>query len=226
MISGPLRYLIGADAATVVAVSGHVTEIPYDAARAIAAPSILYGNLLDEEYARHHRYPPYLKQGETAHEWNEGQIDPAGAGWLRNLDDQIAKARRLNATALELDNADSYHLDEVTEAYDYVHAAGVDVVAKNPLLVEGDHVALLSHPAVVGVVVEADCGTCDGMQSLRRLAGKPTLPVWFVSNKREKAWAGRRAATINYRGYVEMGVTWCPATDDYSQCVDILVPRP
>lgn len=227
MIRGPLRYLIGADAARIAGSADHLTMLPYDTTARPGGGGIymLYGNLLDELYDER-RYPPYAKQGQTAEEWHEGQISPSGAGWHRNLDDQFAKAKRLNVAAIELDNADSYHMPDILDALDRARAAGCLVVAKNPLLVEENNTRYLEHPSIIGAICEAGSGTCDGMQALRLQADKPTLPVWWVGNAGDRPWCRKRRDAIITRNYLEMGVTWCPSPEDYSQSVDILMPRP
>lgn len=226
---GPLRYLIGADADKVVGQAGVITEIPFDATRAPHEGStVLYGNLLDETFdadTGKGKYGPYMRPSDTAEEWGEGQIDPNGAGWHRNIDDQIAKAKRLGIGVIEWDNPDSYLLPQVLDALHRTLSAGMLALAKNPLLVDGGAVRYIAHPAVIGAICEAGSGTCDGMQALRHQANKPNMPVWWVGNAGDRAWCLRRRGAIISGDYFEMGVTWCRSKNDYSESADILLPR-
>ncbi len=225
MIRGPIRYLIGAENPR--GETGCVTVIAFDSpSRERAGTIVQYGNLLDEKYSAR-RYGPYARdQSGTPEEWGEGRIDSRGKGWKRNLNDQIVRAKEKGISLMEWDNWDSYHVAEILDALDLSLANGISVLAKNPTLVEGDRVKLMMHQSIVGAIVEAGAGTCDGMQELRVTCGKPLMPVWFVCNKTERAWARTRADAISARKYLEMGVTWCPSGDDYSEFKDILKPTP
>jgi hypothetical protein len=81
----PLRYLIGTDTSG-LGREGEITEVSYRTIKPTARGiSVKYCNLFDEENTG--RYGPYLHASDTAAQYNEGQIDPAGAGWTRNLQD-------------------------------------------------------------------------------------------------------------------------------------------
>jgi hypothetical protein len=227
----PLRYLIGVDEDTNNGKSGYVTECNYDIT---AAPrfgqGIKYGNLFYEKYrkasaAERERYAPYLHTSDTAEEYHEGQIDPKGLGWYRNLDDQFDRAKSQQFHYIELDNPDAYHVEDVLRAVDRAWAAGLYVIAKNPILVEGNNTDYLKHPAVVGCVVEQNCGTCNGMDVLRRAAYKPLLPVWFVSfgGPTSLQWARKRAAVIKANEFSNMSVSWC-SVGEYENVIDIYTP--
>jgi hypothetical protein len=225
---GPLRYLIGID--NIEGEDGYVTEVSYDTEHkpVIGEDVWQYGNLFYEKYAEasHEErafYGPYLHSSDVAEEYDEGQIDPNGPGWERNLDFQIKRCKERGINKIELDNPDAYHSRYVIDAVNYVAEAGLLVIAKNALLVEGDASAYLAHPAVVACVVEKGAGTCDGMEQLRRAANKPLLPIRYVAFGDGKAWALKRKAAIQSRGYVEMGVTYSPI-GEYSSCRDILKP--
>jgi len=225
-----LRYLIGGNDSYSGADS-EVTELSYDAEHPPQhGIGVKYGNLFNEKYgeqssAERAKYAPYLEQGDTAAEYNEGQIDPAGQGWNKNLDEQFARAKAQGFTIIELDNPDSYEMDDVMGAADRAHAAGLQLLAKNPQICQGDRVGYVAHPAVVGIVVERDCGTPDQMDVMRRNAGKPTLPVWFVAFGSGKSWAERMAEKAAAAQYVNMGVTYC-TQGEYRNSTDLLVPVP
>jgi hypothetical protein len=101
---------------------------------------------------------------------------------------------------------------------------GLKVIAKNPGLVEGDCKSYVAHPNVVGIIVEKDAGTPDEMEALRKGAGKPTLPVWFVAfgKGKGKEWADKTAAAA--AKYKNMGVTYS-TKGEYKDAADVLLPN-
>ncbi len=229
MLVGPLRYLIGAD--TTEGEDGCIIEVGYDQTR-LPAKGLgfwKYGNLFNEKYADQGRrereyFGPYLHSSDTADEYDEGQIDPRGPGWQRNLNQQFAQATGDGFKIIELDNPDAYSARDVIAAVELAAQAGLQVVAKNPLLVEGDHISYVKHPAVVAIVVEAGAGTTDGMDWLRRAAGKPLLPVFFVAFGNGRHWIEARARVIIAKQYHNMGATYSNA-GEYTNSIDIIKPR-
>jgi hypothetical protein len=193
--------------------SGYITEVGYDAPRpSDVGESWLYGNLFNEKYAEQSEaerayFGPYLDTSDTAQEYNEGQIDPNGKGWLRNLDMQISKCVGMGFSVIELDNPDAYLTRDVLRAVDYVANHGLETFAKNPMLC-GDPVAYVAHPSVITCVVEYGAGTAELMDLLRREAGKPTLPVRFVAFGDGLAWAQSKALTISRNNYRDMSVSY------------------
>jgi hypothetical protein len=144
----PLRYLIGTDIPG-LGREGEITEVSYSAIKPTARGiSVKYCNLLDEENTG--RYGPYLHASDTAVQYNEGQIDPAGPGWTHNLQDQYERATAQKFEYIELDNADAYHIANVLGAVETAQGRGLKVIAKNPLLLEGAATAYLAHPNVFG----------------------------------------------------------------------------
>jgi hypothetical protein len=187
-----LRYLIGADSPG-PGRDDEIIECGYD----VTSPppkglAIKYCNLFDEQNTG--KFGPYLKTSDTAKQYDEGQIDPRGPGWEKNLREQFERAKRQGFTIVELDNPDAYDVKEVVGAVDLAASYGLKIVAKNPLLIEGDPTPYVAHPAVIGVIVEKDAGNPPDMDGLRRKAGKPTLPVWFVAFGKGLTWAQRTAA--------------------------------
>ena len=173
-----LRYLIGADAGYAIDPEA-VTEVGYDAPKPPTGTCIAYCNLFDEKNTG--RYRPYLHSSDTAAQYREGQIDPRGPGWDRNLREQFERRRRQGFRYVELDNPDAYRVRDVLRAVDLAASYGFEVIAKNPLLLDDDPLAYVAHRAVVGVIVEQGAGSPQEMDALRRRAGKPDLPVWFVA---------------------------------------------
>lgn len=228
-----LRYLIGGSDGW-PGRSDEVTELSYDAQRLpLQGIGIKYGNLFNEKYGEQSAkqrevYAPYLPDTDTSAEYDEGRIDPAGKGWARNLDEQFGRAKAQGFGVLELDNPDAYNMTDVLGAVDRCQAAGLLTVAKNPLICRGDRVAYVAHPAVIGAIVERDCGTPNAMDQLRMQAGKPTLPVWFVSfaaaGPIAKQWAERMAREIADHDLRNMGVTWDPTSEEYAASSTVYAP--
>lgn len=215
----PLRYLIGTD------VYGpgrddEVTEVSYTAEEPVRRGiSVKYCNLFDEENTG--EYGPYLNESDTAKQYNEGQIDPRGAGWEKNLRGQMARAVYQGFSYIELDNADAYQIEHVLRAYDMAAVYGLKVLGKNPLLSSHgeDTSSLVGHPSVVGVVVERGAGAPAKMDKLRRLVGKPGLPIWFVSFGNGITWAREMAARA--KSYKNMNVTYS-ARGEYGSSEDVV----
>ena len=223
----PLRYLIGAKTPG-PGRDGEVTEVPYGAEPVKLGISIAYCNLFDELNTG--RYGPYLHTSDTAKQYHEGQIDPRGPGWERNLREQFERRRKQGFVYIELDNPDAYRLADVLRAIALAQTYGLKVVAKNPGAMNEDPTPYVAHPNIYGIIVEKDAGeTREGdatpaeMDALRKNAGKPELPVWFVSFGKGRAWASSVAAEIRSRGYHNMSVTYSSA-GEYGNAIDVLPP--
>jgi len=219
-----LRYLIGGDDSA-QGKEDEITELGFDAEEPPKhGIGIKYCNLFDEKYDAKKKtgnYGPYLGGTDVSGKYGEGQIDPAGAGWNKNLNEQFARAKAQGFTYIELDNPDAYAVKDVVGAVDRAETYGLKVVAKNPGLVEGDRKSYVAHRNVVGIIVEKDAGTPDEMDALRRSAGKATLPVWFVAFGGGKAWADKTAQAAGK--YRNMGVTYS-TKGEYANATDVLVP--
>jgi hypothetical protein len=218
LVGKPLRYLIGAESSGPGRDDG-VTVVSYDAEPVKRGISVAYGNLFDERNTG--RYGPYLHSSDTAAQYNEGQIDPKGPGWEKNLREQFERRRKQGFSYIELDNPDAYSVKDVIGAIELAASYGLKVIAKNPLLVNDGAATYVAHPNVYGAIVERGAGTPDQMEALRKKAGKPTLPVWFVSFGKGRGWAGSVADSA--KRYRSMGVTYSSA-GEYGNAVDILPP--
>jgi hypothetical protein len=213
----PLRYLIGAPSAE-PGRSDAVTVVPYDGKPVKHGISIGYCNLFDETNSG--AYGPYLRASGTAARYNEGQIDPLGPGWTKNLREQFQRRREEGFEYIELDNADAYAIEDVIGAIELAGSYGLKVIAKNPGLL-GDATSYVAHPNVYGIIIERGAGGPDEMDALRRKAGKPEMPVWFVAFGGGRAWAYSTADIAKkYRG---MGVTYSSA-GEYGNVIDVLSP--
>jgi hypothetical protein len=234
-----LRYLIGKDgtmpsgrsqhqpaktgvsalmSSRAMGTEGEIVEVGYDVeAPPKAGIGIKYCNLFDENNTG--AYGPYLHTSDTAAQYDEGQIDPEGPGWDKNLEEQLARARSQGFVYIELDNPDAYRVRDVLRAVDLASRHRLKVIAKNPGLMEGDATAYVAHPNVFGIIVEKGGGDAAQMDRLRKAAGKPSLPVWFVAFGDGKAWAQATAkAAADYRN---MSVTYS-STGEYGNSVDVL----
>jgi len=91
-----------------------VTVVSYDAKPVKRGVSIGYCNLFDETNSG--GYGPYLQPSDTAAQYNEGQINPLGPGWTKNLHEQFQRRRKQGFEYVELDNADAYAIKDVIDA--------------------------------------------------------------------------------------------------------------
>ena len=215
-----LRYLIGADAGYAIDPDA-VTEVGYDAPKPATGTCIAYCNLFDE------RTPAITVRtcirptppGNTA----RGRSIRSGPGWDRNLREQFERRKRQGFRYVELDNPDAYPVRDVLRAVDLAASYGFEVIAKNPLLIDGDPLAYVAHSAVAGVIVEQGAGSPQEMEALRRRAGKPDLPVWFVAfgGSDGRAWAIKIAQQAEPHRH--MGVTFSNG-GEYTSCEDVLLP--
>lgn len=217
----PLSYLIGADDQPEGS-SSRIVEVGYDHDLPAGGDAIGYCNLLDEK--NEGRLGPYLEASGTAAEYREGLINPRGAGWGRNLHEQLDRRKRQGFRLIEWDNPDSYPGNYVMEAISLTETYGMKVVAKNPMLMEDTKVSYVQHPVVVGAIVEFECGDPAGMDDLRRKAGKPNLPVWFVAFGKPDQFAWINKIAQQAGSFQNMGATFSRG-GEYVNVNDVLVPR-
>lgn len=218
LVGKPLRYLIGCDA-DVTGKDGEICVVGYDVDRPpLHGIGVGYCNLFDEKSTS--EYGPYLHASDTAARYREGQIDPHGPGFERNLREQLARRRRQGFKYVELDNPDAYRVRDVLRAYDLAVTYGFKVLAKNPGLsdFDEDQAPVVAYPAVVGIIVERGAGTPAGMDALRRQAFRPNLPVWFVAFGSGLSWA--EATALQARNFRNMRVTYSSA-GEYADSIDV-----
>lgn len=210
----PLRYLIGSDEPG-HGRDGEVIEVGYDiSVRPVFGVAVKYCNLFDEHNTG--RFGPYRDESDTAKEYDEGEIDPTGDGWNENLSQQFERAVRQGYHYVELDNPDAYAVDDVLGAVRLAATYGLAVIAKNPLLMDGDPIPYVRE--CCGAIVERGAGSPRDMNDLRLAAGKPELPVWFVAFGAGFAWAEAIARTAKH--YKEMRVTYS-ARGEYGSSDDV-----
>ena len=207
----PLRYLIGTDSPS----GDGILECGYDSNFGIIA----YCNLFDEK--NQGNYGPYLHNSDTAQQYNEGQIDPKGPGWLKNLNEQFSRRRESGFQYVELDNPDAYDWSSVLSAIDLARSYQLKVIAKNPGLCQNPE-SYVAHPNIYGIIVEKGAGNVHSMHNLRIKAKKPTLPIWFVSFGDGRSWAMDMANQAV--GLPNIGVTYS-SQGEYGNSIDILIPN-
>jgi hypothetical protein len=213
----PLRYLIGGSAGT--GSDNEVTMVSYSTNAPVPhGISIAYGNLFEE--TKTGKYGPYLNTSDTARQYNEGQIDPHGPGWEKNLREQYERRRKAGFHYIELDNPDAYKIKDVIGAIELAATYDLKVIAKNPGITD-DPVTYVKHPNVVGIIVEKGAGNAADMDALRRKAGKPDLPVWFVAFGSGRSWGNSVASSA--KNYQNMGVTYSSA-GEYGNVIHLHTP--
>lgn len=221
VLSGmPLEYLIGTSKVQ-LGKPGRLTEVAYDVdALPKFGVGVGYVNLFDETNSG--KYGPYLHNSDTAEEYNEGQIDPKGTGWEKNLTAQFTRRQNAGFQYVELDNPDAYKWSAVRGAISRAADYGLRVLAKNPVICD-DPEGYLSHVNVYGAIVEKGAGTPKQMDDLRKKVGRPHLPVWFVFFGSTSATALEAARSIREAGYKNMGVTFSQGSE-YGSSQDMLLP--
>lgn len=220
----PLMYLIGASgAAAGRAIPNTVVEPPYGC-NAAGEDKIAYCNLFDELNTG--KLGPYLSDSDTANEYGEGQIDPAGPGWSINLTDQFTRVAALSYKFAELDNPDAYSIGVVQAAVTRAHSFGLGIIAKNPKLVANGALPFIAHPNVFGVIVERGAGMPAEYAAWRTQARKDgLLPVWFVFDGHDGD-SQQCAMQIQAGGFKGMGVTYSTGREKngYNDSHTVLLP--
>jgi hypothetical protein len=211
-----LRYLIGCDD-DITGKDGEIFVVGYDADHLpLHGIGVGYCNLFDEHNTG--EYGPYLHSSDTAARYREGQIDPRGPGFERNLREQLGRRKAQGFRYVELDNPDAYSIATSIGAIELARSYGLGVIAKNPALVDGDGSVILRHDNVYGIIVEKDAGDPNDVEELRTAAGRPTLPVWFVSFGDGREWAEHVAAAA--AKYSNMSVTYS-SVGEYGNSIDV-----
>jgi hypothetical protein len=225
-VGQPLRYLIGTDDYS--AVNDGVLEVSYDESHG----KIAYCNLFNEKYSEQseetrRRYGPYLHDSDTADEYDEGQIDPNGPGWVKNLTEQFERRQAQGFEYVELDNPDAYAWRHVQDAISQAMAYNLKVIAKNPGIcfqTMADRIAYVQ--ACHGMIVERGAGSPIDMDNLRKSAGLPDMMVWFVFFDKGHGTVGRSAAhayAMAAGDFKNMGVTYSQG-GEYTKVEDVLWP--
>ena len=220
----PLHYLIGTDFPG-IGKDGEIVESSYD----VTNPrphgfSIAYTNLFDEKNTG--KYGPYLHTSDTAKDYGEGQPDPKGSGFERNIIDQLTRRKAQGFEYIEQDNPDAYGINDVLRAINIAVLHDLKVVAKNVGLgCDGDDAdPVVSHTNVYGIIVEKGAGSASSMDAMRRKAKRPLLPVWFVFFARGYARGVAIANEIKENKFQNMGVTYSNR-GEYGNSLDLIVPN-
>lgn len=216
-MSSPLRYLIGKDSDPGEADA--ITVIGYGA-ETLPINGVGYINPRQESGGRRPGVM-YLPEDDIERDYGEPAFVFDSLSFWDNFDPQVAKWKRLGAKAVEIDNLDTYDVSSALKMFNALSGLGVWV--KNAAIVDGDQKSLLAHPAAVGCIVEGDCGTPAAYDALRKAAGKPDLPIRFVSYGDGRSWAQQAATQITAAGYADMAVTYS-SDGEYGNAENILLP--
>jgi hypothetical protein len=220
----PLKYLIGTDFPG-IGKDGEIVESSYD----VTNPrphgySIAYCNLFDEKNSG--KYGPYLHTSDTAKDYGEGQPDPNGPGFEKNLTDQLTRRKSQGFGYVELDNPDAYSLNAVLRAVNIAVLHDLKVIAKNVGLgCNGDPAdTIVSHTNVYGIIVEKGAGSASSMEAMRRKAQRPLLPVGFVFFGNGYSRGKAIANEIKAKKFANMGCTFSNR-GEYGNALDLCVPN-
>lgn len=224
----PLIYLIGASSFR--AIPGSVVEPAYGWNVVGTEDKIAYCNLFNEGYADQSEFEraalgPYLHDSDTAAEYDEGQLDPAGSGFDKNITAQFERARGMSYKFAELDNPDAYSIGVVQEVVTKAHSYGLGIIAKNPALTNGA-LQFIAHPNVFGVIVERGAGMPAQYNAWRLQAHKDgLLPIWFVFDGHDGD-SQQCAGQIQAGGFKGMGVTYSTGREKngYNDSHTVLLP--
>lgn len=209
-----------------------VTEVAFGQPPVQGGLSIAYGNLLDQREDDDgnpiRECGPYLDAKGTAAQYGEGVPDPDGPGFDRNFRLQCELAKQQGHTHIEGDNPDDPHfnVDVVRRALDLAKSCGLRNIAKNPGLLNGGAAVYVAHHTVDGIIIEHGAGGAADNDEIRRQAGKPDLPMWFVYfGSKGRARADRCAAEIQSLKLKNASVS-LSTEGEYGNAVDILLPTP
>lgn len=211
----PLEYRIGGG--IFITHFDVITEVPYDMDVKPPGLSIAYCNLFDENKTG--AYAPYLAPTATAAQYGELVPDPRGPGFTHNITEQFQRRRTAGFDRVELDNGDAF---SVVDLVGVCELAGIsfdlDIVAKNPLSMSTYPTDYIKHHRVVGIIVERDDDLfAVDVDELRKRAGKPALPIWFISFNEPgaHAWAQRIAAEISRLAIGNAFVSYDGSANEY-----------
>ncbi len=178
----PLRYLIGTGASG----PGRDDEVTVVSYGATTGETRHQHRLLQSvRRAQHRQIRPLPATSDTAAQYNEGQIDPRGPGWEKNLREQFERRKKQGFEYVELDNPDAYTIKDVIGAIELAASYGLKVIAKNPGLMGSGATAYVAHPNVYGIIVEKGAGSAarhgraapQGRQARRcRPGSSPSVP--------------------------------------------------
>lgn len=217
-----LRYLIGADEKTILngLSPDAATVLPYDWEGPFLPPfPIGYCNLYWQEGAPD--CAPYLENTDTAEQYGERVIEWTGPGFGMNLRWQFNKWKNIGVIYIELDNPDGYPFTAVLHAIELAESYGFKVIAKNPGLLKNNaaRYVALCH----GIISEEGAGNPTELDHIRREAGFPDMPIWFVAHGPiGDRWI--RQLYVLTVSYSNMGVT-ISRGGEYTQVETIVAPH-
>lgn len=218
----PLRYLIAKDSDAGEA--NTVTLIGYDATKlpTLGVPAG-YINLRQESGGRKPGVE-YKPPDDIEKKYGEPAPVFGTKFFWDNFSTQVAKWVALGCKYFDVDNLDTYTVAQCIEVFNEMAKRGLFVLVKNPLLVDGNKVALVKHIVAVAILNEHDdeLDAAD-LDKLRRDAGKPDLPIRIVTFDDQRAWAEDFADEVALLKLKDIGVTFSPG-GEYNNIVHVLKP--
>lgn len=214
-----IRYIIGANG-TGFGEVGVVTVAPYGEPPALYGLSIGYCNAFEEVFSG--KLGPYIKGDDVAEEYDEGKVDPKSPNFAQNLRAQFQTRKNQGFLYVEIDNLTSFSLDVALRAIELAESFGLKVIAKNPGLYPHQQ-AVMYVARCHGIISESGAGTPTELNLIRREAGYPDMPVWFVANGSEgEKWC--RQLVDGVRGRTNMGVSLSRGEKEYANSETVVFP--
>jgi peptidoglycan hydrolase-like protein with peptidoglycan-binding domain len=220
----PLRYLIAKDGDA--GEDGTVTLTGYNTTATTAPTHGIAAGYVNRRQEEGERLPgvSYLPPDDIEHEYGEPAPTPGTAFFWQNINTQLDKWLALNVRYIDMDNLDTDNATVALSILNAVFAKGMFVYLKNPNLIEGDKAALVRHSAAAAFLCEQDDDLTAGkLDELRRVGGKPELPIRVVSYGDGRAWAMKIAEQAVALKLKDFGVTYS-TQDEYGSVEHILKP--
>jgi len=152
---------------------------------------------------------------------DQKKYTPETSIYYKNLHDQFGITQKYGFKLIVLDNLNDPTFNEfcVRRAVDLAFVYKLGVILKNPQL-SFNALDLLKHPDVFGMIIDR-AGTPATMDKLRRDAGKPLLPIWYIGSGEREALDNIAIDAVHYH---HIGVSFS-SKGEYQNSIDILRPK-
>ena len=169
----------------------------------------------------HGKYAPYLHTSDTAEQYSEGQIDPKGPGWEKNLREQFERRSVRGSTYIELDNPDAYAMEDVLGAIDLAPPTASRSSPRTRASWSGDKRRMSAIPMSLGSSWSAAPARPRKSTRFGARRASPSCRFGSSPSARAEAWAkswrARRSTIAKHgRDVFEPG--------EYGNAIDILPP--